>query len=77
VSSDIWDFFRDKKPEVNRWYLIWCTHAIPKQVFFLWLTVQNQSTTCDHLLVWGFKDDTLCGFCRHGVESRDHLFFRV
>jgi hypothetical protein len=50
-----WDFFRDKKPDVDWWYLIWCPHAIPKQVFFLWLAVQNQSTTGDHLLVWVSK----------------------
>jgi hypothetical protein len=39
------------------------------------LAVQNRLTTGDHLLVWGFQEDINCGFCRLGVESKDHLFF--
>jgi hypothetical protein len=75
VSSETWDFLRDKKPDVDWWHLIWFPHAIPKYAFVLWFAVQNQLTTGDRLLVWGFKGETLCGFCRHGVEGRDRLFF--
>lgn len=77
VSSDTWNFFRNKRPEVEWWHLIWFPCAIPKHAFILWLAVQNRLTTNDRLLVWGFKGDTLCGFCRHGIESRNHLFSSV
>jgi hypothetical protein len=76
MSSDTWNALRKKKPEVIWWSLIWFPYAIPKQAFLLWLAVRNRLTTGDRLLVWGYKGDTQCGFCRHGLESRDHLFFR-
>jgi hypothetical protein len=75
VSSETWDFLRDKKPDVDWWHLIWFPHAIPKHAFVLWFAVQNRLTTGDRLLVWGFKGETLRDFCRHGVESRDRLSF--
>jgi hypothetical protein len=75
VSSDTWDFLRDKKPDVDWWHLFWYPHVIPKHAFALWLAVQNRLTTGNQILVWSFRDETLCGFCKHGVESRDHLFF--
>jgi hypothetical protein len=31
----------DKKPDVDRWHLIWFPHAILKQAFVLWLAMQN------------------------------------
>jgi hypothetical protein len=77
VSSDTWDFLRDKKPDVDWWHLIWYPHVIPKHAFALWLAVQNRLTTGNQILVWGFRDETLCGFCKHGVESRDHIFCLV
>jgi len=42
----------------------------------MWLAVRNRLTTGDRLMVWGYTGDTQCVFCRHGIESRDHLFFR-
>lgn len=75
VSSETWDFLRDKKAKVEWWHLIWFPCAIPKHVFILWLTVQNQLTRSDRLLVWGFNGDPFCGFCHHVIESINHLFF--
>jgi len=75
VSSETWDFLRDKKSEFELWHLVWFPCAIPKHAFILWLALQNRLTTCDRLLVWGFNGDSLCGFCRHVNESRNHLFF--
>jgi hypothetical protein len=75
VCSNTWEFLRGKKHDVLWWHLIWFPLAIPKQAFILWLAVQNRLTTGDRLLVWGFQGDINCVFCRHGVESRDHLFF--
>jgi hypothetical protein len=63
VSSNTWDFLRDKKPDVDWWHLNWYSHAILKHAFVLWLAVQNGLTTGDRFLVWGFRGDTLCGFC--------------
>ncbi|XP_062145452.1 uncharacterized protein LOC133852713 [Alnus glutinosa] len=57
------------------WSLIWFNQAIPKKAFLLWLAVRNRLTTVDRLPTWGYKGDTQCCFCRHGTESRDHLFF--
>jgi hypothetical protein len=75
VSSETWNFLRDKKAEVEWWHLIWFSYAIPKHAFILWLAIQNRLTTSDRLLVWGFNGDPLCGFCHHVIESRNHLFF--
>jgi hypothetical protein len=75
VSSETWNFLRDKKAEVEWWHLIWFPYAIPKHAFILWLAVHNRLTTSNRLLLWGFNGDPLCGFCHHVIESRNHLFF--
>jgi hypothetical protein len=76
VSSNTWNALRKKKPEVSWWPLIWFPYAIPKQAFLMWLAVRNHLTTGDRLTVWGYTRDTQCGFCKNGMESHDHLFFR-
>jgi hypothetical protein len=43
--------------------------------FILWLAIHDRLTTGDWLLVWDFKGDVNCSFCRAGIESRNHLFF--
>jgi hypothetical protein len=76
VSSDTWNHLRKKKVEVDWWPLIWFPHAILKQAFLMWLAVKNRLTTGDRLLAWGYNGDTQCVFFRHGIESRNHLFFQ-
>jgi hypothetical protein len=50
VSSDTWDFLRDKKLDVDWWHLNWYPHAISKHALVLWLAVQNRLITGDRLL---------------------------
>jgi hypothetical protein len=49
-SADTWDFFRDKKFEVDWWHVVWFPFAIPKHSFIIWLAEQNRLTTGDRLL---------------------------
>jgi hypothetical protein len=57
ISADNWDFFRNKKSEVDWWHVVWFPFAIPKHAFIIWLVVQNRLTTGDRLLAWGFQGD--------------------
>jgi hypothetical protein len=57
VSADTWDFFRNKKSEVDWWHVVWFPFVIPKHAFIIWLVVQNRLTTSDRLLAWGFQGD--------------------
>jgi len=38
--------------------------------------MRNRLSTRDKLLTWGYQGDAQCVFCRNGLESRDHLFFK-
>lgn len=69
VSADTWNHLRRKKATVSWWPLVWHPHAIPKQAFILWLAIHNQLNTGDRLLSRGFKCDTECVFCRHGMKA--------
>ncbi|XP_059454969.1 uncharacterized protein LOC132185181 [Corylus avellana] len=42
VSSETWDFLREKKDEAVWWKLVWFPHAIPKHAFILWLAMQDR-----------------------------------
>jgi hypothetical protein len=75
VCADTWEALRSRHEMVNWWPLVWFAYAIPKQAFVLWLTMRDSLTTGARLASWGFKGDVLCLFCRHCLESRDHLFF--
>lgn len=41
-----------------------------------WLAIQNCLTTGNRLVKWGYEGKVCCVFCRSGVESRGHLFFK-
>ncbi|XP_059446512.1 uncharacterized protein LOC132178068 [Corylus avellana] len=75
VSSETWDFLREKKVEVSWWKMVWFPNAIPKHAFILWLAVQDRLLTGDRLMKWGYKGEVKCFFCHNQIESRDHLFF--
>ncbi|XP_059433958.1 uncharacterized protein LOC132167079 [Corylus avellana] len=55
VSSETWDFFREKKVEVSWWKIVWFPNAIPKHAFILWLALQDRLLTGDRLMKWGYK----------------------
>jgi hypothetical protein len=75
VCADTWNFLRKKKEIVDWGSLVWFPYALPKQAFILWLVMKNRLTTGDRMLCWGYTSDIKCVFCRHFIESRDHLFF--
>jgi hypothetical protein len=75
VSSETWDFLREKKEEVVWWKMMWFPHAIPKHAFNLWLVVQDRLLTGDHMMELGYKGEVKCLFCHNQIESKEHLFF--
>jgi hypothetical protein len=75
TCANTWNHLRKKKMAVSWWPVVWHSFDIPKQAFILWLAINNTLTTGDRLLAWGYKGDASCGFCRAGIESRDHIFF--
>lgn len=41
-----------------------------------WLVFQDALTAGDRLVKWDYKGEICCVFCRNGVESKEHLFFK-
>jgi hypothetical protein len=75
VSSETWNFLRDKKEEVDWWKMVWFPYAIPKHAFIVWLAVQDRLITGAQMVKWGYKGEVKCLFCHNQIESREHLFF--
>jgi hypothetical protein len=42
----------------------------------MWLAMRDCLTTADRLVKWGYKGELICVFCRNGIESKEHLFFK-
>ncbi|XP_019262929.1 PREDICTED: uncharacterized protein LOC109240714 [Nicotiana attenuata] len=51
------------------------TSVHPRYRFILWLAVQKRLATVDRLLKLGITVPTDCIFCRHSIETFNHLFF--
>lgn len=77
VCADTLNHLRQKKAIVSWYSLIWRYHAILKQAFIPWLSVNNRLTTGDRLLAWGFKGDASCVFCKGMTECRDHIYIYI
>jgi hypothetical protein len=75
TCAETWNYLRKKNGAVRWWPLVWHSFAILKQAFILWLALHNRLTTGDRLFAWGFKENVNCGFCKAGIESRNHIFF--
>jgi hypothetical protein len=50
VSSETWNFLRDKKEEVDWRKMVWFPYAIPKHAFIVWLAVQDRLITGDRMV---------------------------
>ncbi|XP_050219776.1 uncharacterized protein LOC126670147 [Mercurialis annua] len=74
--NSAWNHFREEKPRVSWWKVVWGPGNIPKQSFIAWLALKNRLRTKDKLMKWGCIDNDICVFCNRGPESINHLFFR-
>lgn len=54
---------------------LWFANATPKYAFLTWLVVKNRVATGDRMIKWNQNVDASCIFCKHPLETRDHLFF--
>lgn len=62
-------------PKVSWKKLICNTQANPKQIFILFLAIQERMYTKNRLIKWGIRNDTICATCEVEQESHQHLFF--
>jgi len=56
---------------------IWFAGATPRYAFITWLVVKNRIATGERMANWQLNADTSCVFCKHPMETREHLFSNV
>jgi hypothetical protein len=54
--------------------LMWKAWATPMAKHYAWLALQNRLWTADRLQKRGWPNCGLCPFCKHVMESTNHLF---
>ncbi|CAL1376155.1 unnamed protein product [Linum trigynum] len=70
----VWKAIRESQEEVDWYKVVWGKPFSPKHSLLLWLVILNRITTKEKLQSWGLTDDSSCGLCPGGIETRDHLF---
>ncbi|KAL9281444.1 putative reverse transcriptase zinc-binding domain-containing protein [Arabidopsis thaliana] len=55
---------------------IWFSNSTPKYAFLTWLMVRIRIATGERMGKWKQNADTSCIFCKHPIETREHLFFQ-
>ena len=68
-----WEYYRQAKPQVPWWRIVWFSGFLPKASFILWLAVKCRLGTQDRL--HQLPPNTKCLFCNRQLESHGHLFF--
>ncbi|XP_022019070.1 uncharacterized protein LOC110919101 [Helianthus annuus] len=79
-SLEVWHTLRTRDTPVKWASMVWFSQCIPRHSFHLWLVIKNKLKTQDRLAVWEVGSETnrrlmCCPLCKHGTDSRDHLFF--
>ncbi|XP_021734952.1 uncharacterized protein LOC110701646 [Chenopodium quinoa] len=71
----IYRCLRPQAPKVP-WKRLFCnSHASPKSIFILWLSLWNRLMTKDMLLSWNWQCDPICVLCLTTAESRNNTVF--
>ncbi|XP_039032023.1 uncharacterized protein LOC120166937 [Hibiscus syriacus] len=71
---EIWNLIRTKGTKVTWHKLIWFPLHIPKHSMIAWMTLLDRLPTKDRLKHMGLNIDDKCVFCKHSLETRDHVF---
>ncbi|XP_024007284.1 uncharacterized protein LOC112083487 [Eutrema salsugineum] len=66
---------RHTSPKVSWVKDVWFTHHTPKFSFITWLALHNRLATGVRMQAWNANISATCVFCRHPLETREHLFF--
>ncbi|KAL9281954.1 putative reverse transcriptase zinc-binding domain-containing protein [Arabidopsis thaliana] len=74
-SRETWSQIRLPKAERNGHKVIWFSGATPRYTFISWV-MKNRVATGERMVNWKLNVDTSCVFCKHPLETREHLFFQ-
>ncbi|XP_021993252.1 uncharacterized protein LOC110889984 [Helianthus annuus] len=80
-AREAWESIRVRGAELHWVNLVWFSQCIPRHSFHLWLVIKNKLKIQDRMGIWDAGSATnlnlmCCPLCKHGKDSRDHLFFR-
>nr|GEU83193.1 hypothetical protein [Tanacetum cinerariifolium] len=72
----VWEKFKERKPEVSWYKVVWYPQCNPRHAFIVWLAMHRRLATQDRIMVWNKTSNLLCPLCKKENDSHEHLFFK-